>query len=82
MYFLLGILLFVAYVMYSCRKQIAAESFDSSVAEGCTICKRPESECTCNGKKYHVFKKPNYYGLGAWGYHYGEPYYARADPNA
>jgi hypothetical protein len=29
------------------------------------------------GEKWDKFVKPNYYGIGTWGYHYGEPYYYR-----
>ena len=29
------------------------------------------------GGIWKKYKKPNYYGFGGWGYHYGEPYDCR-----
>ena len=43
----------------------------------CVNCRKPTPFCCCKGGKWELFKKPNYYGLGTWGYHYGEPFYWR-----
>ena len=50
-----------------------------SISEGfaCSICKQPPQFCSCDPNDWRVFKKPNYYGQGSWGYHYGEPFYYR-----
>ena len=47
----------------------------------CSNCNEPSKLCGCQDKDgsvngdYVTRKYPNYYGLGTWGYHYGEPYY-------
>lgn len=49
------------------------------VTEGfeCPGCGKEPTYCGCSPNDWRIFKKPNYYGFGTWGYHYGEPFYWR-----
>lgn len=61
------------------------ESFKDQIGvyNVCPVCEKPKNLCGCDhlskdGKgKWVQYKYPHYYGLGTWGYHYGEPYYYR-----
>jgi hypothetical protein len=39
--------------------------------------KNTENTENTENNNLQQFVKPNYYGIGTWGYHYGEPYYYR-----
>jgi hypothetical protein len=43
----------------------------------CQKCIKPYEFCNCGKGSWDLFTKPNYYGIGTWGYHYGEPFYWR-----
>lgn len=44
---------------------------------GLSNCSSPPDFTVAKDGEWHLFKKPNYYGLGTWGYHYEEPFYWR-----